>query len=441
MGRKRQAEGAHQREAVVATVDAVRVTRSMLRTVAGSVAGGGSGATVAAVAAPKAVAAVRAASRATPTTAASPRRRKQAAESALPRDILKAGDEVDTMDSDSHKITSPAKRKIGVFRTSDGELRLIPKQGGASSKRVGAHMSAAGCVGNAPRNARSIGASAFAFFTRSQRRWDSPQYSQEEIDDFKGVCRSLEYTPSCILPHGSYLINAGSPDPESRAKSRAALLDEVRRCEQLGLALYNFHPGSTVGHGTVDECLTRIAESIDMVHGLTKGVTLVIENMAGQGSCVGRTFEEIRGIIDRVSDKSRVGVCIDTCHAFAGGYDLSSPAACERTFAEFERTVGFKYLKGLHLNDSKGAVDCRKDRHENIGKGKIGNACFEFVMNDSRFNDIPMVLETPAGGAASADGDGPGTPRPSKGTKDAEQAFLDVYKREIALLYSMEKRP
>ena len=262
-------------------------------------------------------------------------------------------------------------------------------------KYIGAHVSAAGGVENAPFNAHAIGAKAFALFTKNQRQWVAKPLTEKSIAKFKENCEKYGYQPSHILPHDSYLINLGHPDPSALEKSRNAFLDEMQRCEQLGLDRLNFHPGSHLKKVSVEECLTIIANSINWTLDQTNGVTAVIENTAGQGSNLGFTFEQIAEIIDQVEDKSRVGVCIDTCHAFAAGYDLSTQDGFQSIFADFDRVIGFKYLKGIHLNDSKKELGSKIDRHEAIGKGCIGIPAFEFLMNDPRFNNIPMVLETP----------------------------------------------
>ncbi|HDR2159181.1 TPA: deoxyribonuclease IV [Enterobacter cancerogenus] len=261
-------------------------------------------------------------------------------------------------------------------------------------KYVGAHVSAAGGLANAAIRADEIGATAFALFTKNQRQWRAAPLTTEVIDDFKAACEKYGFGPGQILPHDSYLINLGHPVEEALEKSREAFLDEVQRCEQLGLTLLNFHPGSHLMQIDVDACLARIAESINITLDNTKGVTAVIENTAGQGSNLGFKFEHLAAIIDGVEDKSRVGVCIDTCHAFAAGYDLRTTEACRDTFAEFERIVGFKYLRGMHLNDAKSAFGSRVDRHHSLGEGNIGHDAFRFIMQDSRFDGIPMVLET-----------------------------------------------
>ncbi|WP_333848838.1 deoxyribonuclease IV [Leclercia sp.] len=261
-------------------------------------------------------------------------------------------------------------------------------------KYVGAHVSAAGGLANAAIRAAEIEATAFALFTKNQRQWRAAPLTTQVIDEFKAACEKYRFTPGQILPHDSYLINLGHPVQEALDKSREAFLDEMQRCEQLGLTLLNFHPGSHLTQIAEDACLARIAESINIVLEQTKGVTAVIENTAGQGSNLGFRFEHLAAIIDGVEDKTRVGVCIDTCHAFAAGYDLRSTEECAKTFAEFERIVGFEYLRGMHLNDAKSAFGSRVDRHHSLGEGNIGHDAFRFIMQDSRFDGIPMVLET-----------------------------------------------
>jgi len=260
-------------------------------------------------------------------------------------------------------------------------------------KRIGAHVSASGGVEFAPLNASEIGANAFALFTKNQRQWVSKPLTEESIRLFKENCEKLGFTPESILPHDSYLINLGHPEEEGLTKSRMAFLDEMQRCEQLGLKLLNFHPGSHLNKIPVEDCLTRIAESINLALEKTQGVTAVIENTAGQGSNLGNEFWQLKYIIDRVEDKSRVGVCLDTCHTFTAGYDIV--ANYDVVFEQFEKEVGFSYLKAMHINDSKKELGTRVDRHDSIGKGFIGQPFFERLMKDSRFDDIPLILETP----------------------------------------------
>ncbi len=260
-------------------------------------------------------------------------------------------------------------------------------------KYIGAHVSASGGVENAPKNALAIGANAFALFTKNQRQWVSAPLSEKSISLFKQRCSEGGFDPRYILPHDSYLINLGNPDEEALQKSRAAFLDEMQRCEQLGLCMLNFHPGSHLKKISIEECLDKIAESINLALAQTSGVTAVIENTAGQGSNVGNRFEEIRYIIDKVDDKSRVGVCIDTCHTYSAGYDIVG--AYDEVFEEFDRVIGFDYLRGIHLNDSKKALASRVDRHDSVGDGTLGTEFFKRFMNDARFDNIPIILETP----------------------------------------------
>ena len=280
-------------------------------------------------------------------------------------------------------------------------------------KRVGAHVSAGGGVENAPLNAVAIGAKAFALFMKNQRQWKAKPYTTDNIEKFRQNCEDAGYLPEHILPHDGYLINLGHPEKEGLEKSRDAFLDEMQRCEKLGLVMLNFHPGSHLKKISEEACLKRIAESINIALDKTKDVSAVIENTAGQGSNMGFRFEQLASIIDNVADKKRVGVCFDTCHAFTAGYDIRTKKAFKATMDEFEKVVGFKYLSGMHLNDSKPDLGARVDRHQSIGKGKLGVEPFRFIMNDKRFEEIPMVLET-----------------------------IDetIWAEEIKLLYSLEKR-
>ena len=262
-------------------------------------------------------------------------------------------------------------------------------------KYIGAHVSAAGGVENAPANAHGIGATGFALFTKNQRQWVAAPLTAAQIDAFRKACDKYGYTPAQILPHDSYLINLGHPEREALEKSRAAFLDEMQRCEALGLDRLNFHPGSHLQKISPERSLDQIAESINIALDKTRGVTAVIENTAGQGSNLGFAFEHLAYLIERVEDKSRVGVCIDTCHAFAAGYDLRTAEACDKTFAELERVVGFGYLKGMHLNDAMKILGSHVDRHTPLGEGMIGMECFRYIMQDARFDGIPLILETP----------------------------------------------
>ncbi len=282
-----------------------------------------------------------------------------------------------------------------------------------SNKFVGAHTSAAGGVFNAVTNAEAIGAKAFALFTKNQKRWDAKPLDTKTIEKFKENLQKSGILPKHVLPHDSYLINLGHPEDEKRIKSMEAFLDEVQRCELLGLNKLNFHPGSHLKQISEEECLDKISEAMNRTLDKTSGVALVLENTAGQGSNLGWRFEHLAYIIDKIEDKSRVGVCIDTCHMFTAGYDIRTREAYEKTWAEFESIVGFKYLMGMHINDSKPDLGSHVDRHDSLGKGKIGLDAFKFIMNDARMDDIPLILET---------------------------IDESIWKEEIALLYSFENQ-
>jgi deoxyribonuclease-4 len=279
-------------------------------------------------------------------------------------------------------------------------------------KRIGAHISISGGVENAPLNAQAIGAKAFAMFTKNQRQWQAKPYSENNIDGFKSNLEKVGISPEHVLPHDGYLINLGHPERDRLEKSRLAFLDEMKRCEQLGLKMLNFHPGSHLRQISEEESLALVTESINWALENSNGISAVIENTAGQGSNLGYRFEHLASIIEAVEDKSRIGVCLDTCHTFTAGYDLRTTEACESTFAQFDSIVGFKYLRAMHLNDSKPDLGARVDRHHSLGKGKLGWDVFEYIMNDDRFDEIPMVLET---------------------------IDSDVWDQEIKQLYSLQK--
>lgn len=284
----------------------------------------------------------------------------------------------------------------------------------ACRKWAGAHVSMSGGLFQAVHHTRMIKGHSFALFLKNQRRWDSTPLTRDAIDSFRSACSEHNFTnPWNILPHGSYLINLGNPDEEKRSRSFDSFLDDLVRCEQLGIHLYNFHPGSTIGACTTDQSIDHIADCINKAHAKTRSVVTVLENMAGQGNVIGSSFKELAGIIELVKDKSRIGICLDTCHLFAAGYDIRTADSFDSVLKDFDETIGLKYLKAVHLNDSKEGLNSKKDRHENLGKGKIGMGCFRFIMNDDRFNDLPLVLETP-----SVDG-------------------KDIYQEEIELLYSL----
>ncbi len=262
-------------------------------------------------------------------------------------------------------------------------------------KYVGAHVKTVGGVQNAPLNAVEIGAKAFALFLKNQRRWHAKPYDRKTIDEFKENLKNSGITKEYVLPHDSYLINLGNPDDEKWKKALDAFVDEINRANQLGLDKLNFHPGAHLGQISEEDCLKRIAEAMNIAMEKTENVVLVIETTAGQGSNVGYRFEHLRTLIDLVEDKSRVGVCIDTCHIFAAGYDIRTESSFARTMEEFDAIIGFDYLRGMHLNDAASEFGSRVDRHANLGEGNIGIEAFRIIMNDPRFDGIPLILETP----------------------------------------------
>lgn len=256
-------------------------------------------------------------------------------------------------------------------------------------KYIGAHVSASGGVENAPLNATAIGATAFALFTKNQRQWFAPALTAKSIEAFKLACEKGGFKPCQILPHDSYLINLGHPTAEGLLQSRNSFIEEMTRCQALGLDRLNFHPGSHLKEISETECIKRVSESINIALDKTVGVIAVIENTAGQGSNIGYRFEQIAEMIDGVEDKSRVGFCIDTCHAFAAGYSI------DEVIDAADRIIGLKYLKGMHLNDAKKPLGSHVDRHETLGNGEIGIGVFERLMADPRLDNIPLILETP----------------------------------------------
>ena len=259
---------------------------------------------------------------------------------------------------------------------------------------IGAHVSAAGGVQNAPLNAQDIGANAFALFVKNQRQWSAKPLEDAAVEAFKQNLSTAKILPEHVLPHDSYLINLGHPDDAKREQSFDAFLDEISRVERLGLKLLNFHPGSHLNEISETECLNLIAECMNEAIRRTRDVKLVIENTAGQGSNLGYKFEHLAHLIDKVNDRGRVGVCLDTCHTFAAGYDLRSNEAYAKTMRDFDAIVGYEFLSAMHLNDSKFGINSRKDRHESLGKGHLGIDAFKNIINDERIGEIPLILET-----------------------------------------------
>ncbi|KAJ3028963.1 UNVERIFIED_CONTAM: DNA-(apurinic or apyrimidinic site) lyase [Siphonaria sp. JEL0065] len=337
----------------------------------------------------------------------------------------------DNDNSDSESSVAPApkarkvkastpnkKQKIAAFVAStddESPVADLEQRMNKSNKWVGPHASAAGGPMKAVGYTARVGGQSFAMFLSSQRKWDRAPLTSEQIAAFKKECEEKRFNKSHIMPHGSYLINLGNPDKDKRAKGLEAFLEDVSRCDRLGIELYNFHPGSTVGECTPERSIALIAEGINQAIETTPNVIIVIENMAGQGNTIGRTFEQLHQIIALVHDKTRVGVCLDTCHMFASGYDIRTAVKFDAIMKDFDRIVGLKFLKAMHLNDSMTDLSSGKDRHDHIGNGKIGLEAFRFIMNDDRFNGIPMVLEVPVD----------------------PKTEIAIYSREIKLLYSL----
>ncbi|KAJ7580740.1 xylose isomerase-like protein, partial [Mycena floridula] len=290
---------------------------------------------------------------------------------------------------------APKLKKVKVT-DPDASLPVSASPRATSLWKVGAHVSASGGVENAISNAAAIGANAFALFLKPHLKWDAPPLKTSSISLFKERMVEYGYEAKHVLPHGNYLVNLGNPDVEKREKSYQCFVDELRRCEQLGLTLFNFHPGSTVGEAEPEESIALIAQCLNRAHRETNDVVTVIENMAGAGNVIGSTFEEIAAIIELVEDKLRVGVCLDTCHMFAAGYDIRTKEEWEDTMTQFTEKIGLKYLRGMHLNDSKTGLGSNRDRHENIGLGTIGLAGFRHIVTDRRVQNIPLILETPS---------------------------------------------
>lgn len=250
-------------------------------------------------------------------------------------------------------------------------------------------------VQNAPLRAKEIGARSFALFTGSSNRWTSKPISEEVAEAFKENCRLGGFVADFILPHDNFLINLGSPDPAKLHMSRKSFLEEMQRCERLGLTMLNFHPGSHLNQIQPEECLDRIAESVNKTLEQTSGVMAVLESTAGQGSNLGHQFSQLAHIIDKIEDKTRIGVCVDTCHTYSAGYDLADEDGYRKTWQEFDEVIGAGYLKAIHLNDDLKKLGSRIDRHAEIGKGTLGMSFFRRFVNDPRFDNMPIILETP----------------------------------------------
>ncbi|KAK9383593.1 xylose isomerase-like protein [Kockiozyma suomiensis] len=307
--------------------------------------------------------------------------------------------------SDSESDQKPvAKRARGrktttvksAKKTPSSEQEMFPRTESLKIF-VGAHVSAAKGVFNALTNSNRIGGNALALFVKPQRKWVAPPLKPEEISNFAKIASELKYDlKKHALPHGSYLINIANLDPEKNKQAYGAFLEELKRCEQLGIGNYNFHPGSTLGNDRT-EALAQLALNINRAIKETSFIKIVIENMAGHGNLIGSTFNDLREVIDLIEDKSRVGICIDTCHTFAAGIDIRTQESYDKMWADFDNIVGLKYLSAIHLNDSKAPLGSNRDLHQNIGVGFLGLESFRVLMNSKHVEDLPMILETPTG--------------------------------------------
>ncbi len=261
---------------------------------------------------------------------------------------------------------------------------------------LGAHMPITGGLHMALVRGREVGCDCVQIFTKSARQWNAKPLSDDEVKEFKK--QQKETGIQMVIAHDSYLLNLGAPDKTLRQKSIAAFIDELERCEKLGVPYLVTHPGAHVGAGE-DEGLKAIADSINQAHKACAGysVKIALENTAGQGTTLGYTFQQLARIFELVTENSRLRICFDTEHAYAAGYDITTPEGYERTFDELDRYVGIKWLVAFHLNDSKKPLNSRVDRHEHIGKGELGLDTFARLLNDPRFSGLPMCLETPKG--------------------------------------------
>ncbi|KAL8659563.1 MAG: hypothetical protein Q9226_000344 [Calogaya cf. arnoldii] len=292
---------------------------------------------------------------------------------------------------------TPKKAKGKRKTKEEKEAEAMPLAARSTGLRmfIGAHVSGAKGVQNSVTNCVHVGGNAFAVFLKSQRKWENPPLQDEHRDGFKSNCIEHKYDATKhILPHGSYLVNLAQEDPDKAKQAYDSFLEDLQRCEALGVKLYNFHPGTT-NNAPRPAAIARIASALNRAHASTTNVTPLLETMAGSGNVIGSTFNDLASIISLVEDKSRIGVCLDTCHVFAAGYDLRTPTSFSSVMKDLNETVGMKYVKALHLNDSKAPFGSRRDLHANIGTGFLGLRAFWNVMNEKRFEGLPLVLETP----------------------------------------------
>lgn len=332
--------------------------------------------------------------------------------------------------ADGQSAASKPKAKRKTKEEKEAEAMPLAARTLGHKLFIGAHVSSAGGVPNAVQNAVHIGANAFALFLKSQRKWANPPLDETHSLNFHSGCEKHSFDQGKhVVPHGSYLVNLANTDADRTKQAYDSFLDDLKRCEKLGILLYNFHPGSTTGNDRA-EAIAHLASNLNRAHKETSTVITLLENMAAGGNVLGSTFEDLRDVIALIDDKSRVGVCLDTCHALAGGYDLRTPETVQKTFANFDEVVGMKYLRALHLNDSKAPFSSHRDLHANIGTGFLGLRGFHAIMNDERVIGLPMVLETPI---EVRDENG----NLQKDAKGKEMEDKNIWAQEIKLLESL----
>ncbi|KAI5295254.1 hypothetical protein KEM52_001919 [Ascosphaera acerosa] len=291
------------------------------------------------------------------------------------------------------------KRKRRTTKAEAAVVEVAPLAARTEGLRmfVGAHISAAGGVQNSLNNARHIGANAWALFMKSQRKWDNPPMQDEHRDAFIRFCKELKYDQARhCLPHGSYLVNLAQEDHAKAKQAYDSFVDDLKRCEAVGIKLYNFHPGAA-GKTTLESAITRLATALTKALDATTTVIPVLETMCGQGSVIGGELSQFRDIISQIPEKhhARLGICWDTCHSFAAGYDYRTKEGLDAFLNQFDETIGLKYLRALHMNDSKTPLGSHRDLHANIGTGFLGLRAFHHIMNEPRLEGLPLILETP----------------------------------------------
>ncbi|KAK3674471.1 DNA-(apurinic or apyrimidinic site) lyase [Recurvomyces mirabilis] len=339
--------------------------------------------------------------------------------------------EENAVDEDGN-VVSKVKTKRKSKAEKERELVEMPLAARTIGHKllIGAHVSASGGVQQAVLNSVHIGANAFALFLKSQRKWENPPLLEDQCKTWHSHCNEHKYDhTNHIVPHGSYLVNLAHTDKTRTDQAYTAFVDDLKRCERLGITLYNFHPGNDQNNNR-PAAIAHLASNLNHAHAETKAVVTLLETMAHGGNTIGSTFEDLRDIIQLVDDKTRVGVCIDTCHIFAAGYDLRTPEAFKQCMDEFEKVVGFKYLRAMHLNDSKAPFASFKDLHANIGTGFLGLRAFHNVANEARFAGLPLVLETPID-VRDADG------KLVKDERGKDKEDKGIWAREIKLLENL----